>query len=82
MLAEAARRDLRSRLDLALSISAAALGEENFGNAVDRWTGPNGAFSLAFDKSLGNNAREGRLAQNEAILRQREIAAAEATEKA
>ena len=75
VLAEGARRDLASRLDLALSLSAGAIGEESFGNAVDRWTGPNGTFALAFDKSLGNNAREGRLAQNEAIVRQREISA-------
>lgn len=77
VLAEAARRDLASRLDLALSLSAGALGEESFSNAVDRWTGPNGTFALAFDKSLGNNAREGRLKQNESQVRQREIAAAD-----
>ena len=75
VLAEAARRDLRSRLDLALTVSGAAIGEESFSNAIDRWTGPNGAFSLFFDKSIGNNLREGRLAQREALLRQREISA-------
>ena len=75
VLAEAARRDLASRLDLALSLSAAAIGEESFGNAVDRWTGPNGSFALAYDKSLGNNGQEGRYAQNEALVRQREIQA-------
>lgn len=75
VLAEAARRDLASRLDLALSLSTAAIGEESFGNAVDRWTGPNGSFALAFDKSLGNNGQEGRYAQNEALVRQREISA-------
>lgn len=75
VLAEAARRDLASRLDLGLSLSAAAIGEESFGNAVDRWTGPNGSFALAYDKSLGNNGQEGRYAQNEALVRQREIQA-------
>jgi outer membrane protein TolC len=75
VLAEAARRDLASRLDLALSLSTSAIGEESFGNAVDRWTGPNGSFALAYDKSLGNNGQEGRYAQNEALLRQREISA-------
>ncbi|MEO8197393.1 MAG: TolC family protein [Thermoanaerobaculia bacterium] len=75
VLAEAARRDLASRLDLALSLSASALGEESFGNAVDRWTGPNGTFALSFDKSLGNHGQVGRQAQNEALVRQREISA-------
>jgi outer membrane protein TolC len=77
VLSEAARLDLRSRLDLALTLSAGAIGEDSFSNAVDRWTGPNGAFSLTFDKSLGNNLFEGRLAQSQAILHQREISAAD-----
>lgn len=75
VLAEAARRDLSSRLDLGLSLSTSAIGEESFGNAVDRWTGPNGSFALAYDKSLGNNGQEGRYAQNQALVRQREISA-------
>lgn len=75
VLAEAARRNLASRLDLALSLSAGALGENSFSNAVDRWTGPNGSFALAFEKSIGNNSLEGRLAQNQSLVRQREISA-------
>jgi outer membrane protein TolC len=75
VLSEAARRNLASRLDLALSLSAGALGENSFSNAVDRWTGPNGSFALAYERSIGNNALEGRLAQNEALVRQREISA-------
>jgi len=75
VLSEAARRNLASRLDLALSLSAGALGEDSFSNAVDRWTGPNGSFALAYERSIGNNALEGRLAQNEALVRQREISA-------
>ncbi|MEO8277811.1 MAG: TolC family protein [Thermoanaerobaculia bacterium] len=75
VLAEAARRDLASRLDLALSLSASSIGEESFANAVDRFTGPNGSFALAYDKSLGNHGQEGRYAQNEALVQQREISA-------
>jgi outer membrane protein TolC len=75
VLSEAARRNLASRLDLALSLSAGALGEDSFSNAVDRWTGPNGSFALAYERSIGNNSLEGRLAQNEALVRQREISA-------
>ena len=39
------------------------------------WTGPNGSFALAYERSIGNNSLEGRLAQNEALVRQREISA-------
>lgn len=77
ILSVAARRELASRLDLALSLSAGSIGEKSFSNAIDRWTGPNGAFAFAYERSLGNNSRLGRLGQSESIVRQREIAAAD-----
>jgi len=73
ILAEAARRDLADRFDVALDLSAGALGEQSFSNAVDRWTGPNGSIALAYDKEIGNRTFRGRLGQSEAVVRQREI---------
>ncbi len=77
ILSAAARRELASRLDLALSLSAGSIGEDSFSNAIDRWTGPNGAFGLSYERSIGNRARQGRLGQAESAVRQREISAAD-----
>jgi outer membrane protein TolC len=75
ILSEAARRDLRDRFDLALSLSAGALGERSFSEAVDRWTGPAGSIALAYEKEIGKRSFRGRLGQNESLVRQREISA-------
>jgi len=77
ILSVAAQRDLSDRLDLGVTLSAGALGEKSFSNAVDRWTGPNGTLQLAWEHSLGNNTRLGRLGQAESVVRQREISAAD-----
>ncbi|HSM12997.1 MAG TPA: TolC family protein, partial [Thermoanaerobaculia bacterium] len=77
ILSVAAQRDLADRLDLGVTLSAGALGEKSFSNAVDRWTGPNGTLRLAWERSLGNNARLGRFGQAESVVRQRQISAAD-----
>ncbi len=75
ILSEAARRDLADRLDLQLGVSAGALGEGSFSEAIDRWTGPSGAIAIAYERDLGNHSRQGRLGQRESLVRQREISA-------
>ncbi|HPA95539.1 MAG: TolC family protein [Acidobacteria bacterium] len=77
VLAEAARRELRDRFDVALSLHAGALGEKSFSNAVDRWTGPSGQIAFAFEKELGNRTARGRYDQNLSLVRQRQISAAD-----
>jgi len=75
ILAEAARLDQRDRFDLALSMSAGALGEGSFSEAVDRWTGPAGAIALTYEKEIGNRTFRGRYDQNASLVRQRDISA-------
>jgi hypothetical protein len=48
---------------------------EGFAGTIDRWVGPSVETSLDFEKPLGNNQAEGRLAQQRAELRRREITA-------
>jgi outer membrane protein TolC len=75
ILADAARHDLADRLDLALTLSANALGEKSFSEAIDRWSGPGGSIALAYEKQVGNRSRRGILGQQEAVVRQRQISA-------
>jgi len=75
ILSVAAQRDLKDRFDVGLSLSAGALGENSFGKATDRWSGPNGSLSVAYEHVIGNNSRLGRLGQTESLVRQREISA-------
>lgn len=77
LAAEGARLQTRNQLDVGASLFAQALGEKSLGEAVDRWTGPNGSVNVSFEKPMGNNERLGRLAQAEAQLRQEEIRAAD-----
>jgi outer membrane protein TolC len=77
ILTEGARRDLADRFDVAFSLSAGALGEKSFSNAIDRWAAPNGSLGFAYEHVFGNNARLGRLGQVESLVRQREISAAD-----
>jgi outer membrane protein TolC len=75
ILAEAARQDARSKMDLALTANANANGEDSFSNAVDRWSGPGGSIALSYEKLIGNNTRLGVVGQFDARRRQREISA-------
>ncbi|MCC6987654.1 MAG: TolC family protein [Acidobacteria bacterium] len=51
--------------------------EEGFGGIFDRWVGPSVETSLDYEKPLGNNSANGRLAQQRAELRRRELSAAD-----
>jgi outer membrane protein TolC len=73
LAAEGARLQTRALLDLGGSVFTQAVGEKSFGEAVDRWTFPNGSVNVNFEKPIGNNERLGRLQQAEAQLRQSEI---------
>ena len=75
VLAEGARRDLADLFDVAVSISAAAIGEKSFSNATDHWTAPNGSLGFFWEHVFGNNSRIGQLEQSESQVRQREISA-------
>ncbi len=75
ILADAARHDLADQLDLALTLSANALGEKSFSEAIDSWSFPGGSIALAYEKQVGNQSAQGRLGQQEAIWRQRQISA-------
>jgi len=71
--AEGARLETRNVLDLAATLYGQALGEKSLGEAVDRWTGPNGTLKVNFEKPMGNNQALGRLLQAQAQLAQSEI---------
>lgn len=47
--------------------------KEGYGGIFDRWVGPSVETSLDYEKPLGNNVANGRLAQQRAELRRREI---------
>ncbi len=51
--------------------------EESLTGAIDRWVGPSVEASLDYERPFGNNQAEGRLAQQRAEVRRREIAAAD-----
>jgi outer membrane protein TolC len=47
--------------------------KRSFSEALDRWVGPSVELALEYEKPLGNNQAKGRLAQQVADLRRREI---------
>jgi outer membrane protein TolC len=73
VLERRAETDLRPRLDVVASMWTTALDERTVSSAVDRWVGPSTTVALEFEKPLGNNVFRGRLAQQQADLRQRQI---------
>lgn len=73
-LVDAARDDLRSRLDLQVGTWFTALGEGSGPKALDRWVGPSAGIGLNYEKPLGNNQAQGLLVQREADVAQRQIA--------
>ena len=75
VLARGARLAARPRLDIGASLSASAVGEKDYGKAVDKWVLPNWSLSASFEKPIGNRQRLGQRAQAEAQERQREISA-------
>ena len=70
---DAARLDLRSRLDLEVGSWFTALGEGSGPKALDRWVGPSASVGFQYQKPLGNNSARGALAQREAEVAQRQI---------
>jgi outer membrane protein TolC len=50
---------------------------DGFGEAFDRWVGPSFTLTLQYEKPLGNNSAEGRLAAREAERRTRAIETAD-----
>ncbi|ODS52588.1 MAG: hypothetical protein ABS36_16180 [Acidobacteria bacterium SCN 69-37] len=73
-LVDAARDDLRPRLDLQVGTWFTALGEGSGPKALDRWVGPSAGVGFQYEKPLGNNQAEGLLAQREADTALRQIA--------
>jgi outer membrane protein TolC len=73
-LADAARDDLRPRLDLQVGTWFTALGEGSGPEALDRWVGPSAGVGFQFEKPLGNNTAQGMLVQRQAELDQTRIA--------
>lgn len=73
-LVDAARDDLRPRLDLQVGTWFTALGEGSGPKALDRWVGPSAGVGIQYEKPLGNNSAQGLLVQREADAALREIA--------
>jgi outer membrane protein TolC len=73
VLADAARINLKPRLDLLGNISATARGENSFSNASDDWKAPSFRIGTSFEKPFGNNQQKGRQIQADARARQSEI---------
>ncbi|MEM9557809.1 MAG: TolC family protein [Acidobacteriota bacterium] len=68
-----ARLATRDRLDLALRLWATAVGEDSFSNATDQWQAPSYRVAASYEKIYGNNEREGRLAQAQALAQRDRI---------
>lgn len=51
--------------------------KESLSGTIDRWVGPSVEASLDYEKPFGNNQAEGRLAQQRAELRRRQITSAD-----
>ncbi len=81
ILTRGAQLDLKSRLDLSGGVWATALGESSFSKAVERWVGPSGNVELEYEKPFGNNFFRGRLVQQQADFRQRQISSVDLERK-
>jgi outer membrane protein TolC len=75
VLADAARINLKPRLDLLAAVSAVGRGEESLSNATDEFEAPSFRVGTSFERPFGNNQQEGRLVQVEARAQQSEISA-------
>jgi outer membrane protein TolC len=76
-LTEAARNDVRPRLDLSAGLWATANGEKELSEAVDRWKAPSYRLGLRFEHAFANNRQLGRLAQAESQQRSSQIESAD-----
>jgi outer membrane protein TolC len=75
ILADAARINLKPRLNLLGNVSAIGRGEESVSNATDDFKAPSFRVGTTFEKPFGNNQQRGRLVQAEARSRQSDIGA-------
>ena len=73
VLLAGARRNLAARLDFNGGTWFTALGEGKGSESYDRWVGPSGRLGFDYEKPLGNNVQQGRLAQTEADAARRRI---------
>jgi outer membrane protein TolC len=75
--ARGAELDRRAKLDLGLTLSSRAIGEDSFSNAVDQWASPSWRVKLASERPIGNRERQGRFLQAKARLDQSAIESAD-----
>jgi outer membrane protein TolC len=69
VLARAAQKELRPRLDLESKLSYGTRVEKSAGDALDgNWAGPSYKLALTFEKPFGNRTQRGRLLQSRAAL--------------
>jgi outer membrane protein TolC len=73
VLLAGARRNLAARLDFNGGTWFTAIGEGKGSESYDRWVGPSGRLGFDYEKPLGNNVQQGRLAQTEADATRRRI---------
>lgn len=73
ILARAAELDLKPLTDLSLRTFATARGDNGFSDSFSTWVYPSWRVATRFEKPLGNNTAKGRLAQADALMRQRQI---------
>jgi outer membrane protein TolC len=77
ILADAARINLRPRIDLLGNVSAIGRGEGSLSQATNDFKAPSFRIGASFEKPFGNNEQKGRLLQAEARERQSDIGAAD-----
>lgn len=65
--------DQKSKLDLGITISSRAIGEDSLSNATDSFADPSYRIKLAAEHPFGNNERAGRYMQAAARLDQQAI---------
>jgi outer membrane protein TolC len=75
VLARAAFINLKPKLNLAGKVSSFSRAEESFSDGATSYVDPSYRLALAFEKPFANNAAKGRLAQEEAAYRRRQIEA-------
>ncbi len=65
--------DQKGKLDLGVTMSSRAIGEDSLSNATDTWANPSWRLRLQGEHPFGNNERRGRYAQAAARLDQQAI---------
>lgn len=65
--------DQKSKLDLGITVSSRAIGEDSLSNATDTWANPSWRLKLTTEHPFRNNERAGRYAQSVARFDQQTI---------